>query len=211
MMRIAREGRLPVLGMLAVALTVTLLVGWGMAFPLYAAIVFLILVFRQPFRPGQASPLAALSPVDGRVLSVDLCRDPYCARPAQCVRLLQEAFGPYGLYAPIEGKLTKVLRGEQTHDDHQVALKVRTDEGDDIVLAIHRARTQGYLRCQVYAGERVGHGSRFGFAGFGRTLDLYLPETSRIVITPGERLHAGQIIGKLRAPMLPESVLAVQS
>lgn len=200
MMPIVREGRVPVFGMLALALALTATEGGLAALPLWVVTLGLGFVFRELPRPTPASPLAVLSPVDGRILSVDACRDPYRERAARCVRVAQDAIGPYGLYAPIEGKLLKVWRDTPACDGRQAALWVQTDELDDIVVAIHRSRLPGYLRCQVRAGERVGQGSRCGFAGFGRVLDLYLPEASRIEVTPGAGVRAGQVIGKLLRP-----------
>lgn len=197
MLPIVREGRIPVFGVLAVALALTASEGIWVAAPVWMLSALLSFLFRELPRSAPASPLAVLSPVDGRIVSVDDCRDPYCERPARCIRIVQDAAGPYGLYAPIEGKLLKVWRGALAGESHQAALWVQTDELDDIVVAVRRPRLPGYLRCRVHAGERVGHGSRCGFAGFGRFLDVYLPVRSRIEAAPGERLRAGQVVGRL--------------
>ncbi|OBS09749.1 phosphatidylserine decarboxylase [Acidihalobacter prosperus] len=200
MMPIVREGRVPVFGLLALALALTATENVLIAAPLWIGTFVLAFVFRELPRRAPASPLAVLSPVDGRVLSVESCRDPYRERSSQCVRVVQDAAGPYGLYAPIEGKLLKVWHGSPAAKEHQAALWVQTDELDDIVVAVHRSRLPGYLRCRAHAGERVGHGSRCGFAGFGRIVELYLPEASRVEVEAGARLRAGQVIGKLLRP-----------
>ncbi len=198
MMPIVREGRVAFLGVFVLALALTATEGPVPAIPLWIITLILGFMLRELPRSAPASPLAVLSPVDGKVVSVESCRDPYRQRRSQCIRLVQSSFGPYGLYAPIEGKLVKVWQDEEKGGSKQIVLWVQTDEGDDIVLAICRSRLFGYLRFRVQAGERVGHGSRWGFAGFGRVMDLYLPEESRVEVAPGTRLRADQVVGKLR-------------
>lgn len=198
MMPIVREGRIAFLGVFVLALVLTVTEGAILATPLWVVTLILGFMLRELPRSAPASPLAVLSPVDGKVLSVKACHDPYRERKSQCIRLLQRRMGPYGLYAPIEGKVLKVWQDEEKGGSKQVVLWVQTDEGDDIVLAICRSRLFGYLRFRVQAGERVGHGSRWGFAAFGRVMDLYLPEDSRVEVTPDTHLRADQVVGKLR-------------
>lgn len=192
-MPIAQEGRWPLVLLVAIGLVVGIAIDWPSTWAVWALAIILIFVFRQPPRLVDASPLAVLSPVDGRVGAIAEARDPFLDRPAMRVTLHQNRLGPYAVYAPTEGKLQR-LRGSAK----AVALLIHTDEGDDLTLEVGRSRFIRYLHCGVSAGERMRQGGVCGFAGFGRRMHLYLPLDTRIEIEPGARLRAGQPLAKLQ-------------
>lgn len=192
-MPIAQEGRWPLVLLVLAGLVVGLAVDWPSSCAVWVLAIILIFVFRQPPRLVDASPLAVLSPVDGRVGAIAEARDPFLDRPAMRVTLDQSRLGPYVVYAPTEGKLQR-LRGSAK----AVALLIHTDEGDDLTLEVGRSRFIRYLHCGVSAGERMRQGGVCGFAGFGRRMHLYLPVDTHIELEQGARLRAGQPLAKLQ-------------
>ena len=192
-MPIAQEGRWPLVLLVVIGLVVGIAIDWPSTWTVWTLAIILLFVFRQPPRLVDASPLAVLSPVDGRVVAIAEARDPFLDRPAMCVVLHQNWLGPYVVYAPTEGKLQR-LRGSAK----AVALLIHTDEGDDLTLEVGRSRFIRYLHCGVSAGERMRQGGVCGFAGFGRHMHLYLPLDTRIAIEPGAHLRAGQPLAKLQ-------------
>jgi phosphatidylserine decarboxylase len=192
-MPIAREGRWPLTLVVVAGLIIGIAVDWPSTWAVWGLAILLAFVFRQPARAVDASPLAVLSPVDGRVEAVEEGRDPFTERPALRITLRQSLSGPYVVYAPTEGKLQR-LRGSS----RAVALLIQTDEGDDLTLEVGYGRLIRYLHCGVSAGERTRQGGVCGFAGFGRRMRLYMPPDTRILAEQGARLRAGQPVAKLQ-------------
>jgi len=171
-------------------------------FTVAAALLFiaLFLVFRDPRRIIPASPLGVVSPVDGRVISVDLVDKGVLQGEAHRIQVRIDSLGTYTARAPIEGKI-KDLRsfaGDQIVDYRTNALWIQTDEGDDIVLQFHGYRFGlAPLSFERY-GERVGQGQRCAYLRLTRIAELHLPIGSKILVKPGQVVIAGtQLIGKL--------------
>jgi phosphatidylserine decarboxylase len=197
---IAREG-VPFL-LLAVA-------GFGVSLmyldPVFTvAIAFLLialfLVFRDPPRVIPASPLGVVSPVDGRVISVDLVDKGVLQGEAHRIQLRIDSLGTYTARAPIEGKINDLrsIAGDQVVEYRTNALWIQTDEGDDIVLQFHGYRFGLAPLSFTRYGERVGQGQRCAFLRLTRIAELHLPIASKILVKPGQSVIAGtQLIGKL--------------
>ncbi len=185
---IARQGW-PFIGTAsALALLVQLTAGGVWALPLWLAAGILAYLFRDPDRSIPPAPLGVVSPVDGKVIAVRQGHDPYLQREALVVDLHMNRTGVYSARSPVEGKIMEiwVVRGEG-----RSALWVRTDEDDDVVLAI---RVRGHPlrpRCYVHIGERIGQGQRCGIVGFGGEISVFLPANSRLLVSAGNRLRAG--------------------
>lgn len=191
-MPFAREGHWLLAGLSALALVLGVFVSWPASLPAWAAVLLMAFVFRQPPRKVVAAPLDILSPIDGRVHGVDEAVAPILERRCQRITVRQNLLGPYVVYAPVEGRL------DQVGGSWSVALLLRTDEGDALVIEFVRSRALRYLHCRVSAGERMRQGGVCGFGGFGRTVHLYLPAASRVLVEKGARVRAGQPLAKLQ-------------
>jgi len=160
----------------------------------------LFLVFRDPRRIIPASPLGVVSPVDGRVISVDLVDKGVLQGEAHRIQIRINSLGTYTARAPVEGKINDLrsIAGDQVVDYRTNALWIQTDEGDDIVLQFHGYRFGlAPLSFERY-GERVGQGQRCAYLRLTRIAELHLPITSKILVKPGQAVVAGtQLIGKL--------------
>lgn len=191
---IAREGWLPIALTVAAALFVQYQAApWSL--PLWALVLALLFVFRDPPRRVPAAPLAVVSPADGYVVSVEEVRDPYLERPAIRVSLDMRFSGVYALRSPIEGKLTRnwfVTPGEEAEGIARVrALWLQSDEGDDVVTVLRPSRYSLRSACYFQSGERIGQGMRCGFLLFGSRIDVLLPLNSRVLVKPGEQVFSG--------------------
>ncbi len=190
-MPFAREGHWVLAGLLALALGIGAFVSWLVSIPVWIALLLAAFVFRQPPRSVEAAPLDILSPIDGRIHSVAEANDPIRGRTSRRITLRQNPFGPYIVYAPVEGRL------EDVAGTWSVALLIQTDEGDEVVMEFVRSRSLRYLHCHVSAGERLRQGGICGFGGFGRTLHLYIPLSSRIEGVVAGKVRAGQTLARL--------------
>ncbi|MFN2309269.1 MAG: phosphatidylserine decarboxylase [Gammaproteobacteria bacterium] len=188
---IAREGWLSIALVGGAALAVLLAFGGLWSLPLWLLTLGLIALFRDPPRGITAAPLAIVSPADGRVQVLETVQDPYLDRQAQHLAIRMPPYGVFSTRSPAEGRM---LEPRHTGAEGQVlphGVWLQTDEGDDLVMVMNRGRLHTAPRCYLRFGERVGQGQRCGFATLGSTVDLYLPEDSRMKVQVGDRVHAG--------------------
>ena len=164
--------------------------------PLWFLLVCLLFVFRDFPRRVPSLPLAAISPVDGKIGSLGLVRDPFLQRESLRVRLRQSRWGEFNVHSPIEGQIMKMWTPSRAQggppQNRYLAIHIRTDEGDDVVIALDVTSRFSYHRCHVHSGERVGQGRRCGFAGFGRRLDVFMPPRSHLSVEQGQPVRAGR-------------------
>jgi len=200
---VAREG-IPFLVLAAVAFGIALRY-FDVVLAVAAAMLFFVffLIFRDPRRGIPASPLGVVSPVDGRVVSVDLADKGVLHGEAHRVQIRIDSFGTYTARAPVEGKIMDMrsVNGDKIVDYRTNALWIQTDESDDVVLQFHGYRFGLAPQSFVRFGERVGQGQRCAYLRMTRIAELHLPIASKILVKPGEVVVAGtDLIGKVPHP-----------
>ena len=192
---IAREGW-PWIGLVAaIALLVQWQFGWFAA-PLWALAGLLLFLFRDPPRSVPASPLGVVSPVNGRVQSIDTLQSPYLEKPAVWIVIQMSPLDVFSVRSPMEGKVIEQWNGKGgvSRGGPRYAQWIQSDEADDVVQVIIPGITFIRPRCYVHSGERIGQGQRCGFVHFGGRLEVWVPEGSRIDVEVGARLQAGSDI-----------------
>lgn len=193
---IAREGWPFIFLLSGAGALVVWRVDWVWSLPLWVGVLVLLFLYRDPLRQVPSTPQAVVSPVDGVVRAIETVTDPYLDREAQRVSIRMRPYGVFSTRAPAEGKMLEPRRGEGP--DGQQGVWLRTDEGDDLVIVIHRGPLHNVPRCYVGFGERVGQGQRCGFITLGSDVEMYLPANCRLKVQPGDRVRAGaDIIGLL--------------
>ena len=210
---IAREGWffLGLLGLLVIfcfyyqGITITLL-----AVIILATFLFLL---RDPLQEVPSSPLAIVSPVYGRIQSIDEVVDPWLGRLSRRVRIKMSFLDVYSLRSPIEGKVVNqwTLRPDGNQTRRQFAFLVRGDEGDEVIVVINLNFLSALLfRFYVHSGERLGHGQRCGFLYFGGLVDVLLPQNCSIKVEQSVHIASGsgvlaQLVHNEGASMIRES------
>ena len=184
--------------------------------PLWALVIFLVFLFRDPHRKIPALPLGIVCPVDGRITAIGKIYDAYLDRTAICISIKMSFFDVYSVHSPMEGKiikqwqklprkiqpLTTVNSGDTATIDKVTIAKVNTelkvfaqsiqsDEGDDVVLVIEASALLPGPHCYVRGGELIGQGLLCGFLQFGTQVDGLVPESTHIDVKVGERVLAG--------------------
>lgn len=205
---IAREGWSWIAIAAVAALVVQIFYAW-LALPLWLLTLILLYLFRDPARKVPASPLGVVSPVDGKVISVETVHDAYLDRQAICVSIEMGFTSVYSIHSPMEGKIMQTWRKvprkidiasrnpEREPDTH--AQWIQSDESDDIVLVMESRPLSAEPLCYAHSGERVGQGQRCGYIRFGSRIEVLLPESSRVEVQAGAKILAGaDIIANLR-------------
>ncbi len=203
---IAREGWHWIALAAAIALLLQWQLGW-FAVPLWLPVGLLLFLFRDPPRKVPASPLGVVSPVDGRVLSVDTAQDPHLERQAICITLQMRKTDIFSVRSPMEGKVLQQWIGQDdtSASDLRYAQWIQSDEEDDVLLVIAPTVRAVRPKCYVHSGERIGQGQRCGFIYFGGRVEIWVPVGSRIDVNVGDVLQAGTGI---IATLVHEKVIA---
>ena len=187
---IAREGLVPLLVVILVAVLVMHFMGALQSLVFWVCGLLLLVVFRDPDREIPSQPLAVVSPADGKVITVSNEYDPYLLRQSIRVTVQMHLYGIFTTRSPVEGKVLEPPNyPESGNKPHGVWLQ--TDEGDDIVMVMMRGRLNTEPHCYIRFGERTGQGKRCGFVHLGGCVDVYLPENSRLVVAEGSVVHSG--------------------
>lgn len=190
MLPIAREFQALIVFWTIICVAATLfndsLVGW-----LWLLWLFLICFVRDFRRRVPASPLATISPVDGRIIDITAGRDPYLERDAVIYTIQQSFFGEFNLHSPTEGKV-KQLWLQDADQIKCLSFWTQTDEQDDVVLEIALHSYTQHASTNIHPGERVGQGQRCGFAAIACTVKVYLPDNIKRVGYINDRVIAGR-------------------
>jgi phosphatidylserine decarboxylase len=171
-------------------------------FAVAAGLMFclLFLVFRDPRRVIPASPLGVVSPVDGRVVDINLVDKGVFQGEAHRVLIQIDMLGTYTARAPVEGQIKDLrsVAADQVVDYRTNALWVQSDEGDDVVVQFRDYRFGLPPKSFIGFGQRVGQGQRCAYLRLTRFAEVHLPIETKILVKPGQVLVAGHdLIGKL--------------
>lgn len=199
---IAREGWAPLGGALTAAWLVNYFYGTVWALPLWSLLPILLFLYRYPKRDVPALPLAVVSPADGRITEIKPIRDPWLEREVLCIGIQMRAPGVSPLRSPIEGKVMEFwtragscltpFQSQSAVDSFSCyALWVKTDEGDDIVMAVSGRPVVSRFKSDIAPGERVGQGQRNGFVYFGTCVHVLVPASALARVKAGQRTLAG--------------------
>jgi phosphatidylserine decarboxylase len=199
-MRIAREALPFVLTSAFLAAAAWLLLGGWAATPFVIFLLFCLWFFRDPERLVPDEPGALISPADGKVI---------LAGPER-VSIFMNVFDVHVCRAPAAGRVESV-----DHRSGRFMAAFRDEapsqnERNTILLADAERRIRFTLIagliarrivCKVRPGEVLSAGQRVGLIRFGSRVDVELPSGSRVEVTIGGRVVAGEtILARLPGP-----------
>ncbi len=201
---IAREGWGHLVIALALALAVTWLAGWLWALPFWAFLVFVLQFFRDPGRQVPVGDKLVIAPADGRIVAVEKTQDPWLKREALKISVFMNVFNVHSNRAPVDGTIEKVeyFPGKFVNADldkasienERNAVVLSTDNGTVVTFVQVAGLIARRILCYVGKGDSLARGQRYGFIRFGSRVDVYLPLTSRPLVTVGEKVSATETI-----------------
>ena len=206
---IAREGWPFVAGSIILALLITIFGGGLWAIPCWIIAIFVLQFFRDPPRNIPEGSYNILSPADGRIVAVEKVEDPYLKRDAIKVSVFMNVFNVHSNRSPIEGevrdkwyfpgKFVNADLPKASLENERNALWIKTVDGVDVTCVQVAGLIAKRILCHVNPGEHLTHGQRFGFIRFGSRVDVYLPLTTKINVSIGDKVFAtSTILAELR-------------
>ena len=176
---------------------------------LFGALLLAVLaIFRNPERnTTETETDGIISSVDGVVLSIEeLMVD---NQKMSKVTILNSLWDVSMLRAPFDGVVEgfKIRHGASLPLYNPMAdtlnekavISFRSQRGDEIYIEHLSEQSCFPIQIELEKSQKLKEGGRYGFLAKGRTI-LYLPETSRISVSAGASVRAGEsVIGYLNA------------
>jgi phosphatidylserine decarboxylase len=193
-----------------IPLAVISLILWVLGFTAVAVFfslltLFVISFFRDPERSIPPGEKAVLSPADGKIITVEPCREEHLLKgPSLKVSIFMSLFNVHVNRIPLTGRVIdisyqagKFIRAnldEASAMNEQNAVLMETPEGTRLLFVQIAGLIARRIVCWVKKGDAVERGCRFGMIRFGSRVDVYLPENTRMQMKIGEKVLGGQTI-----------------
>jgi phosphatidylserine decarboxylase len=201
-MMTVRSDSLPFVLPLAVLSATLGALGSFAALPALGLTLAVLAFFRDPERISNASPSTALSPADGRVLSVRTDAD-----GRHRVTIFLSVLNVHVARSPVSGALLELTpRGggfaaafsERADQNARVEMQIRTDLGR-VDLTLFAGLVARRVLPWVAAPTALRRGQRIAIIRFGSRASVVLPKAYEIAVAEGDRVKAGEtVIGRIR-------------
>ncbi|MFW6054843.1 MAG: phosphatidylserine decarboxylase family protein [Thermodesulfobacteriota bacterium] len=201
---ISREG-LPLILLSAFATLVLALLDWDLpAFVLLLGTFFVFHFFRDPERYPPSGPGLAVSPADGRILSIDERPDPASNELRTRISIFMNVFDVHVNRSPVQGTVDKITYhpgrffnaslDKASKDNERNVFLISDQEGRQLILVQIAGLVARRIVCHAEPGDPVLRGQRLGLIKFGSRVDLYLPPGYTVKVHAGEKVLAGQTV-----------------
>ena len=172
--------------------------------------LFTIYFFRDPNRDNQVHEKTVLTPADGKILGIQHLKDSNnpLDKPAIKVSIFMSIFNVHVNRIPTAGRILKIIynpgkffsanmdKASEQNENNRIILE--TSDGREIVFVQIAGLIARRIVCWIKEGVEVQAGQRFGLIRFGSRLDIYLPDDTKLLIQPKDKVKAGKtIIGYL--------------
>ena len=165
-----------------------------------------IFFFRDPDRrePADAGIDAVLAPADGRILHAGPAEADTAPEGLwQQVSIFLSPLDVHVNRAPVGGRVLEVThragRFLPAYDRRSGAANERSEvrldhAGQTVVFRQVVGVLARRVVCRLAPGMDVARGERFGIMKFGSRMDVFLPESAALAVTPGETVRGGETV-----------------
>ena len=174
---------------------------------LFILFLFCCNFFRDPERiaPPEASQgIIALSPADGRVVSIRKAPDPISGEPRQCVGIFMNVLNVHVNRMPVAGTIKQIryfpgkfinASWDKASTDNERCAYVIEDKNKQSWTVVQIA---GFLARRIVShvdvDDKLVAGQRFGMIKFGSRVDVYFPENFQAAVGVGDPVWAGESV-----------------
>lgn len=203
---IAKES-IPYLLVLAALCLVSYFLWLPLAIIFFIILLFTGFFFRNPRRSIPMDAEAALSPADGRIISVTQVEEGAFPGLGPCwkVSIFLNIFNVHFNRAPLAGKAEQIQyvpgsflaadKEQAGRENERNYVLFDTDKGKVLVVQIAGLIARRIV-CYVKGGEDLKQGQIFGLIKFGSCTQIYLPLEYAIRVKAGDKVKGGlSIIG----------------
>lgn len=213
---IAREG-FPIIFLTALATLIFALLKW----PVVAVIALLscafsVHFFRDPERVIPSDPHVAVSPADGKIIKIEMRRDPIKQEEHCCISIFMNVFNVHVNRVPVTctvtdmryfpGKFINASFDKASEDNERCAWQLTEPSGEVWCMVQIAGLIARRIVCRAKVSDSLKRGERCGMIRFGSRVDVYLPANYKPAVKLGDKVLAGQSI---LARRIDESELAL--
>ena len=204
-MTIAKEG-FPIILFTASLSVATWAIGWlGLAGIFGILALGVLAFFRDPERCPPDGEDLIVAPADGKVVSITKVTQGSLMKKAEArVSIFLSPLDVHINRSPIGGKVDDVkhtrgkfiaaYKDEASERNEQNSLKLVDDRGREVEVVQVAGVVARRIICRARKSDLLSRGARFGLIMFGSRTDLYLPASSRIEVSEGQRVKGGETI-----------------
>lgn len=155
-----------------------------------------VYLFRDPNRVIPSQPLAIVSPVHGIVTLVEEAEEIRRHKKAIRVQITMRFHDIYSFRSPMEGKIVDQWCSAPDKNElrRHFDFHIKSDEGDNVVMAIRLRDVVRRFHMYLHSGERVGQGQRCGYFYFGGLIDVFIPVESKVQVEVGQYVQSGSTV-----------------
>ncbi|RCW43563.1 phosphatidylserine decarboxylase [Halopolyspora algeriensis] len=174
--------------------------------------------FREPRRTTPSAPGIAVAPADGTVSHVEHAAPPpelgASDTPMIRISVFLTVFDVHVQRIPVTGRVTgvsyrpgKFLSADldkASEDNERNSMLLRDADGHELVVVQIAGLVARRIQSSVREGDAVQAGHTYGLIRFGSRVDLYVPDSARIRVEPGQRTIGGEtVLAELPAVSAP--------
>lgn len=200
---IAREGW-PFLVLAAILAGLSSVYCVYLAIPMWIIFLFILQFFRDPPRVTIGGDSAVSAPADGRVIVIDEAHDPYTNQTSLKISIFMNVFNVHSNRIPVSGtveakqyypgRFFNAALDKASDNNERNALLLTSKEGHRVTCVQIAGLIARRILCYVDEGSNVIKGERFGFIRFGSRVDLYLPKTTKVLVSLGDKVVGGETL-----------------
>jgi len=207
-MRVAKEGY-PIIVFTAALTAVAWATGWSAVAAILGifALGFLSF-FRDPERCPPDGEGLIVAPADGKIVSITkVTHGPLMKNADSRVSIFLSPLDVHINRSPVGGKVDDVkhtpgtfiaaYKDEASERNEQNSLRLVDDRGREVEVVQVAGVVARRIICRAQKSDLLSRGARFGLIMFGSRTDLYLPTSSRIEVSEGQKVKGGEtVIGR---------------
>jgi len=175
-----------------------------LAIPMWIIFLFILQFFRDPPRVTTGGDSAVSAPADGRVIVIDEAHDPYTNQTSLKISIFMNVFNVHSNRIPVSGtvdakqyypgRFFNAALDKASDNNERNALLLTSKEGHRVTCVQIAGLIARRILCYVDEGSNVIKGERFGFIRFGSRVDLYLPKTTKVLVSLGDKVVGGETL-----------------
>lgn len=155
--------------------------------------------FRDPERNRGFAPGEIACPADGTVLTIQNEGTPGIT----VIRVFLSVMNVHVQRSPMEGKVEKVkfTQGKfaiaykpEAADNQRNLIRITGDGGRAVEVEQITGSIARRIACYVKEGQEVKAGERIGMIYFGSQVAVYLPESVKIMVKPGDKVAGAETV-----------------
>ena len=194
------------LGMVAIlGFLVRSYLGWSMLLLTILCAIF----FRDPNRIAPDNEKAILSAADGTITSIIRMRPPAELKLATTEEMIRVStflsiFNVHVNRIPVTGKVITMnyhpgkfisaTLDKSSVDNERLSLVIETKNKDHIAVVQIAGLIARRIVCNVTLGQTVQQNERFGIIRFGSRVDIYFPQSYKVLVKVGQSMIGGETV-----------------